>query len=56
MQILLQVDTDSSHRVNGLMLHILSDGIPIIVILTVAAMKRSLFELHHGLLAFAAST
>lgn len=44
------------NQVNGFMLHVLSDGIPIAVVVGVAVMRRSLFELHHGLLAFTAST
>lgn len=48
--------THRPNQVNGAMLHLLSDGIPIAVVLIMALTRRSLIELHHGLLAFFSST
>ncbi|KAG8835999.1 hypothetical protein FRB91_009258 [Serendipita sp. 411] len=43
------------NQVNGTMLHIISDAVPAVVVLIVAGLRRSILELHHGLLALTAT-
>ncbi|PVG03179.1 acid phosphatase/Vanadium-dependent haloperoxidase, partial [Serendipita vermifera] len=44
------------NTVGNTLLHGLSDGIPIAIVVTIAVLRRSLFELHHGLLTIFAGT